>query len=486
MELSLATSTQRPVVFVSYSWSSPAHEDFVQSLAAKLSANGVYVRLDKWDLKEGQDKFAFMESMVTDPTVSKVLVICDAQYKAKADGRKGGVGTETEIISSEIYGKVTQEKFIPIVVEYDEARQPTLPTFMKSRIYIDLSSDDVFGDSFMQLLHVIYDRPRYKRPELGAPPDFLDVNVDHATTIPVREFQSLRAAIEEGRITVDGLEAIYVRAFVGELSKLLVTKETADYDDEIVAAIGRAKALRDQFDQYVSMKAAFAQDTPRACRRVLELLEHILGLRTPPEGMTSYREEWFDVYRFLGWEFMLLTVAALLREQAWQTLDHVCSEVFVFHRNGNQRDRSFLEFEPYLRSLDDRRNKRLGLRRISVQTDMIHDRVSTSGTTFTEMMQADAFLSLRSVVQQPEGQTRDFWFPRTLLYLDGKRLPLFVKAGGGAIKAGILKALGVADAKEFVIRFEKVAAALNNFENWRMDGEYIDLRTAANVAQLSV
>lgn len=411
-------------------------------------------------------------------------MICDSHYKAKADARKGGVGTETEIISAEIYGQVKQEKFIPIVVEYDANRLAVLPTFMKSRIYIDLSNDDVYGDGFDQLLRAIYDRPKYKRPELGAVPEFLDDEL--ATAIPVREFQALRSATEEGKATADGLEAAYLKRFQIELGKLLVPKEIPDYDDEIVAAIGRAKPLRDQFDQYVSMKAAFAQDAPRACRRVLELLEHILGLRTPPEGMTSYREEWFDVYRFLGWEFMLLTVAALLREQAWQTLDHVCSEVFVFHRNGDQRDRSFLEFEPYLRSLDDRRNKRLGLRRISIQTDMIHDRVSTSGTTFNEMMQADAFLSLRSVVQQPEGQTRDFWFPRTLLYLDGNRLPLFVKAGAGAIKAGLLKALGVADAKEFAARFEKVAAALNNFGNWRMDSEFIDLRSATNVAQLSV
>jgi hypothetical protein len=485
MELSLATSTQRPVVFVSYSWSSPAHEDFVQSLAAKLSANGVYVRLDKWDLKEGQDKFAFMESMVTDPTVSKVLVICDAQYKAKADGRKGGVGTETEIISSEIYGKVTQEKFIPIVVEYDEARQPTLPTFMKSRIYIDLSDDDVFGDSFMQLLHVIYDRPRYKRPELGAPPDFLDLDVDHATTIPVREFQSLRAAIEEGRTTVDGLEAIYVKAFVGELSKLLVTKETADFDDEIVASIDRAKPLRDQFDHYVSMRAAFSSDSPKAFRRVLALLEQVLCLRVPPEGMSSYRDEWFDVYRFLAWEFMLLTVAALLREHAWQSLDQICSETFIFQRNGADRDRNFLEFEPYLRSLDDRRNRRLGLNRVSLQTDLIHDRVTASGMTFIEIMQADVFLSLRSLVHQPPNQMRAFWFPRTLLYLDGQRLPLFAKTSRVDIKQGLLTALAVSNSNEFSERFERAAAGLKNFSEWRMDSEYIDIRIAANVAQLS-
>ena len=37
--------------------------------------DGVDVVLDVYDLKEGSDKYAFMERMVTDPTVSHVLVL---------------------------------------------------------------------------------------------------------------------------------------------------------------------------------------------------------------------------------------------------------------------------------------------------------------------------------------------------------------------------------------------------------------------------
>ena len=33
--------------------------------------------LDKWDLREGQGKYVFMEQMVADPAVSKVLMLCD-------------------------------------------------------------------------------------------------------------------------------------------------------------------------------------------------------------------------------------------------------------------------------------------------------------------------------------------------------------------------------------------------------------------------
>lgn len=106
-----------PKVFISYSWSSDAQ---VLSLAQRLIAHGVDVVLDKWDLKEGQDKYAFMERCVNDPEITKVLIVCDKQYADKANNRTGGVGDETVIISSEIYGNIKQEKFIPIITERDE------------------------------------------------------------------------------------------------------------------------------------------------------------------------------------------------------------------------------------------------------------------------------------------------------------------------------------------------------------------------------
>jgi len=68
-----------------------------------LIADGVEVVIDVYDLQEGQDKYVFMERMVTDESVSHVLVFCDNEYQSKADERKAGVGTESQIITQEIY-----------------------------------------------------------------------------------------------------------------------------------------------------------------------------------------------------------------------------------------------------------------------------------------------------------------------------------------------------------------------------------------------
>jgi hypothetical protein len=130
------TTMTPPKLFISYSWSDPRHEQWVLGLAGELVQSGVDVILDKRDLKEGHDAIAFMEQMVTDAAIKKVAIICDEKYAAKADGRAGGVGTETQIISAEVYTKQAQEKFVAIVSEKDANGRAFLPTYYQiSHLY---------------------------------------------------------------------------------------------------------------------------------------------------------------------------------------------------------------------------------------------------------------------------------------------------------------------------------------------------------------
>ena len=131
-----------PKVFVSYSWTSDEHQRWVLDLATALRENGVDVILDKWDLREGHDAIAFMERMVTDESVEKVIIVLDRRYSEKANDRKGGVGTETQIITPQIYEKADQDKFVGVVSEVDADGKPFKPAYYASRIHIDLSNED--------------------------------------------------------------------------------------------------------------------------------------------------------------------------------------------------------------------------------------------------------------------------------------------------------------------------------------------------------
>jgi SEFIR domain len=155
----MAEKQMNPKAFISYSWTSESHRELVRNWADRLMADGVNIVLDQYDLKEGHDKYVFMEKMVTDPSVTHVLVICDKTYAEKADARKAGVGTESQIMSQEIYNKVEQSKFIPILCELSETDEPYLPTFIKSRIGINFSSPELVNDNWEQLVRLLFGKP---------------------------------------------------------------------------------------------------------------------------------------------------------------------------------------------------------------------------------------------------------------------------------------------------------------------------------------
>ncbi len=114
-------------VFISYSWGENRQTWVVELAYRLITEYGVDVVLDVWDLKEGQDKDVFMERMVNDDDVQYVLIVCDKNYQMKADSRSGGVGIETQIITPNMYGKVKETKFIPILAEKGETFTEFVP-----------------------------------------------------------------------------------------------------------------------------------------------------------------------------------------------------------------------------------------------------------------------------------------------------------------------------------------------------------------------
>src|SRR5262245_26300445 len=99
-EMQMTAESPKPVrVFISYSWSADDHVEWVAGLGERLMADGIEVVLDQWSLKDGQDLTAFMEQMVSDSSIKRVLIVSESSYAIKADARRGGVGTESQIIS---------------------------------------------------------------------------------------------------------------------------------------------------------------------------------------------------------------------------------------------------------------------------------------------------------------------------------------------------------------------------------------------------
>lgn len=123
-----------PSAFISYSWDSQEHKQWVFELATRLRNDGIEAVLDQWHLVPGDRLPAFMEQAIRDSDY--VLIICTPRYKEKADRREGGVGYEEDIITGEVLTTRYDRKFLPIL-RSGEATEAT-PTWVGGKYYIDL------------------------------------------------------------------------------------------------------------------------------------------------------------------------------------------------------------------------------------------------------------------------------------------------------------------------------------------------------------
>lgn len=162
-------------VFISYSWDSEAHKEWVLNLANYLFGNGINVLLDQYELSAGKDLQYFMESGVE--KADKVLLILTPNYKIKSDERQGGTGFEYSMISQELYSlQHNNKKFIPILRE--GSLHNSAPVYLKSKVYLDMGQNTNFEVQAFKLLRELYEKPEITKPSIGNAPNFEKPEID--------------------------------------------------------------------------------------------------------------------------------------------------------------------------------------------------------------------------------------------------------------------------------------------------------------------
>lgn len=401
---------QPPKLFISYSWSTPEHQQWVISLATELRESGVDVILDKWDLKEGHDSISFMESMVTDKNVSKVIMVSDKTYATKADGRAGGVGTESQIISAKVYENAKQEKFVAVVPEKEDGKA-WLPTFYGKRIYIDLSEAENYAENFEQLLRWIYGQPLYIKPALGKRPAFLIESTAIALGANATHRRALDA-VKQGKSIAAGAIEEYFRTVSEGLERFRIVKDPEKlFDDQVIENIDAFLPYRNEIIQLLIVIAQY-NPVPDVDLKIHRFLESLLPYLNRPGNVSHYSDADFDNYRFIVHELFLYAVAVFLKYEKFAVVQALLTTPYYVHEkssNGQAGAVSYQVFREYVRTLDYR-NQRLSLGRLSLIADQLKERSQTSGLDFNHLMQADFILFLRGA---KDGER---WFPDTLLY----------------------------------------------------------------------
>ncbi len=401
-------------VFISYSWTTSEHEEWVLELATRLRENGVDVKLDKWDLKEGQDVYTFMESMVSSKEIDKVLIICERAYIEKAEIRKGGVGTETQIITPEIYNDVNQEKFIPIIAERGKNGETLIPTYIKTRKYIDLSSEDTYEKGYETLLRNIFERPQYRKPGLGAPPEWLfEEEVEHNKTTGL--LKQLEDAMQRVPNRVKGLSNKFIESFFECLDQFHIKEfdKSTPIDEIILNQINRMLPLRDDYIAYLESLCNYYDELDVDI--LTDFFERIYSYTQPYEGISLYIDCQSDHFKFIVQELFIYTFTILLNNAQYETAGEFLRSVFFVKIDSRSElcHEGYCIFRTYIKSLEEYRKGRLKLNRVSLVADLLVQRAESKKYS-KAILDADLLLYYLQFIYDKEFNWP--WFPSTYIY----------------------------------------------------------------------
>ncbi|SES47260.1 SEFIR domain-containing protein [Rhizobium sp. NFR03] len=434
-------------------------------LATDLVDSGVDVLLDKWELREGRDTVHFMERMVTDPEVKKVIIVSDRVYAERANSRTGGVGTETQIISKKVYDNESPDKFVIVVTERDDEGKAAVPAYYNSKIYIDYTNPDTSADNFDKLLRWVYDKPIHIKPPLGRRPAFLDESesVSLGTT---SAFNRALAAVKEGRPNALNLASDYFELFVTSLEKVRVT---TDSDEDVLASIKAFEPFRNEALGMVSALIQY-QQPEEAVARIHTFFENMVPYMHRSSKPSEWRDNSFDNYRYVIHEMFVYSVAAFIRHDKLEALGEFLSRNFYVGgiEGINEPISDYTIFTSHLPSLE-RINNSANPRKLSIRGHFLSEGAKTANFQFRQFLQADFLLYLRWELNP--SRTYAGWWPGSLLYIrhyDGV-LEVFARATSRKYLLRLLPVLGISHLDSLEELFEQYAQGKRQLPQWQFE-----------------
>lgn len=154
---------QRKRVFVSYSWDSEEHQQWVLYLVNRLRDKGIEATADVF---ETQQKTVHLDRMMIEKIRDSdfIIIVLTENYASKADNFVGGVGFESQLTLPSIMEN--PNKLVPIM-RHEGDYTKVFPFHFKGQYAIDFSNNADYEKKFEELIYRLYEKPRYLVQPLG-------------------------------------------------------------------------------------------------------------------------------------------------------------------------------------------------------------------------------------------------------------------------------------------------------------------------------
>lgn len=415
-----------PKVFISYSWSSNEHENWVKMLATDLIKRGIDVTLDRFDLKAGREITKFIEQIRSNSKLDKVIIVSDKAYVEKANSRIGGVGAEAQMITAEIYDQQDEEKFILVVTELDENDAPYVPAFYASRLYIDFTRSELYDEKLKELIHSIIDIPLLTKPKLGDLSAYLANSGQTATLNTSTHCQLAISALANNEASAMHHTKQFLAALADSLMEFRLPPNFDPDSDDVMNSIAEFLPYRREFSKLVEAIAG-NQKSHMYGDELHSFFEKVLRHLYPDEQMQIIRRCDFDNYRFFAYEMFLHATAVFIRDNQSSMFNALIEDWYYNECHKGRTGKAmvpYVEFKQPVWSLEFGKLQKES-RRLSITADLIKERCE-SPEVFNNLIQADIILYLRS--NMSDMGDYHAWYPSTVVYLEHPPLEIFARS----------------------------------------------------------
>ena len=155
-----------------------------------------------------------------------------------------------------------------------------------------------------------------------------------------------------------------------------------------------------------------------------------------PEDISNYSDWDIDNFKFIIHEIVLYAVSSLLKYECFNSVAYLLRQHYYIEGNSDYGRNAMVPFTIFSQHMTTLgyRNKRLQLNRPSIRSDLLIERSKISGFTGPQLMQADLVIFLRDAFKAMRSNTKQKWWPGTLLYLERFDGPLEVFARAQSIE----------------------------------------------------
>ena len=156
-------------IFISYSWDTDAHKEWVHYFANLLRKNGVDAEIDAF---ETQLKSTNLNKMMVEKVRDSdfIIIVLTENYANKANNFEGGVGFESQLALPLLMENPSKLIYI---MKHQGDYSKVFPFHLKGQYAIDFSDESSFEEKFNDLLYRIYEQERYYKEPLGTSPNFM-------------------------------------------------------------------------------------------------------------------------------------------------------------------------------------------------------------------------------------------------------------------------------------------------------------------------